>query len=913
MAGTTGIEGASAGTDVVGKISSVTFDVNANGGADGLQSISYNLAQIQAQNAGLKAIDKTVDGATISFSIEGGTGDIIGKINDAGAGALNGTVVLRVHATDADTFQVTELSPLFHTGQGEDGDLDFKVVLDVTDKDGDSVQTTATVKIDDDMPDANPQSGTADAQPRMNTNLLLVLDDSGSMAEATSLTNTNKLQALKAAVNELFEQYGNLGTVKVCFTRFDSSASTLTSGGNVWLTLEQAKALLNDPALTASGNTNYDAALLQAIASYITNTGTDHKLTGADVTGPIQNVGYFISDGQPNDNNDWSSDPYKVPGWVAPASGAGVGASNGGAIDTEEEYLQYFLNQEDIKMYSIGIGDGINTTAADNLKRISYDGTGAGTNDDANLYIELKDLSQLTQTLVGTVVVPVGGSVANYGADGGFVSQITFPGGFSATRNQTTGVITVVNGGGATGTVNPGGSPIPGGADVVRVTLASGSALFMNMLTGAWQYVPAAGDSATYNFGFTLTDYDGDTDSDTLSVSTTVGGFKPIVRDDAVITNIAGAFSVSDKALLWNDTEKDAGQTIAISANQADLTNIVAVGSATRDAINSEIDLTAAAVSFTYKGSSIDGSDTGNVTITRVGGNTLTGDGLDNIIIGGSGDDTLLGFQGNDVLIGGAGNDILQAGAGNDYVDGGAGTNDILDYSDISGNWNFTLDPTGNGTATVAGTDTYLGIEGVTGGSGNNVITGNASNNVLSGGGGDDTLSGGGGTDTLNGDAGNDTLIYGNSASTYNGGSNTSNALSDTNAGDRLDISGVASLDLTSISNTQFSGLETIHMIGGGNQALTLNSQDVIDLGSGTFNPSGAFPSLDTVRIDGDAGDVVNLSKGTGEWVNINASISNEPAGYTVWAFDPVAGGGAGTGTVTAYVIVDNDITVNVV
>src|SRR5262249_16976825 len=146
--------------------------------------------------------------------------------------------------TDADSYTVTQSSPLFHTGQGEINDLSFKVVLDVSDKDGDSIQTVATVKIDDDMPDATPEEGSAQAQPKMNTNLLLVLDDSGSMSEATSLTNTNKIQALKASVNELLEQYGNLGTVKVCFVRFDSGASTLTSGGNVWLTLEQAKNLL---------------------------------------------------------------------------------------------------------------------------------------------------------------------------------------------------------------------------------------------------------------------------------------------------------------------------------------------------------------------------------------------------------------------------------------------------------------------------------------------------------------------------------------------------------------------------------------------------------------------------------------------------------------------------------------------
>jgi Ca2+-binding RTX toxin-like protein len=61
----------------------------------------------------------------------------------------------------------------------------------------------------------------------------------------------------------------------------------------------------------------------------------------------------------------------------------------------------------------------------------------------------------------------------------------------------------------------------------------------------------------------------------------------------------------------------------------------------------------------------------------------------------------------------------------------------------------FTLVANGTGTATANGTDSYSNIEGVIGGSGNDIVTGNAFDNVLRGGAGSDTLDGAGGVDLL--------------------------------------------------------------------------------------------------------------------------------------------------------------------
>ncbi len=108
--------------------------------------------------------------------------------------------------------------------------------------------------------------------------------------------------------------------------------------------------------------------------------------------------------------------------------------------------------------------------------------------------------------------------------------------------------------------------------------------------------------------------------------------------------------------------------------------------------------------------------------------------------------DVLVGLGGADTLRGGNGNDTLRGGAGNDSIDGGADT-DLIDFSDVGSGFSFTLGAGGSGTASVLGTDTYAGIEGVIGGVGNDSLTGNAADNVLVGGFGADTLTGGGGAD----------------------------------------------------------------------------------------------------------------------------------------------------------------------
>ena len=124
------------------------------------------------------------------------------------------------------------------------------------------------------------------------------------------------------------------------------------------------------------------------------------------------------------------------------------------------------------------------------------------------------------------------------------------------------------------------------------------------------------------------------------------------------------------------------------------------------------------------------------------------------VVIGSTGDDTLRGSGTAETLRGGDGNDLLAGGGGADLIEGGAGLGDV---ALILGAGAATVDL---GAGTLGGGeaegDTLTGIEGVTGGGGDDWLRGDAAANLLAGSGGADTLVAVGSGDTLNGGTGAD-------------------------------------------------------------------------------------------------------------------------------------------------------------
>ena len=258
------------------------------------------------------------------------------------------------------------------------------------------------------------------------------------------------------------------------------------------------------------------------------------------------------------------------------------------------------------------------------------------------------------------------------------------------------------------------------------------------------------------------------------------------------------------------------------------------------------------------------------------GNNFIIGDDANNTINAHGGIDSVQGGFGNDLLDGGAGNDALYGQEGKDTLNGGEG-NDSL----FGGN---LADVLNGGT----------GIDALAGGQGNDVLDG-----------GDDADS-----DILSGGAGEDTLIWRSADDVYGGGADLFNAKTG-KAGDVLDASGATSIDFTTIDDGKIEDVETIRMNGGAGTAITINASDVItDFEAGALNPDGAGPGGNyglgpVLRVDGDAGDSLNLTGG--DW-SVATGSSGTPAGYTLYVHE--SGGGLPGAAEDAYVLVQNAVSV---
>jgi VCBS repeat-containing protein len=519
----------------------------------------------------------------------------------------------------------------------------------VTDTAGNTSTSTISINIVDDVPHAELAS-TSIAPTDSKTNVVLILDISGSMNDPSGLTGLSRLDVEKAAVNELLEQYDNRGDVMVQLITFSTGATAVqNASGSVWMNVADAKAAL--AGLSAGGNTNYEAALSTAMSAFPAS-GT--------LSGPgTQNVSYFLSDGDPTN----------------PVTG------------NEQTAWESFLTSHNIISFGIGVGSGVSSSA---LNPVAFD-PAPGT-QLADTPIVVTDLSQLANTLVfsvppisGAFVAGINGATdGTFGADGGHIQSITV-GTVTYSFNPTTNTITTSDGStpsyvGATHTLTVDTDPTHVGGELAVV-----------VTTGAFTFQPTSGFTST-SVGYTLVDNDGDTSSNTLTF-TAAGGVDhaPIVRDDHVITNISGngaSIAIPSAALLYNDTDADGNlitvtATSGASSGSVSPTNGNPITTVTfSDGVNSSN-----GGSFTYTGStsSPSASDTGIVTVDRgQTTTTLTGTDFGEIFIGRNGaNNTINANGGNDVLIGGTGNDTLNGGAGADLMTGGGG-NDTFVFKAIT-------------------------------------------------------------------------------------------------------------------------------------------------------------------------------------------------------------------------------------
>ncbi|APU29984.1 hemolysin-type calcium-binding protein [Ectopseudomonas alcaliphila JAB1] len=410
-----------------------------------------------------------------------------------------GNPVFTLSLTNSDTGQYSFklFKPLDHPapdvdGTADENDLNLAFSYKVWDSAAPSAPATGslTITVDDDSPATPDDIAKSTSEPQgIQTNLMVVLDLSGSMDEAPSGVSgfSSKLALAKDAVQRLIDSYDNLGDVMVRIVTFANSASAV---GNVWMSAVDAKAWLTDLANNAgNGSTNYDDALIKAMNAY----DSSGKLTGAGV----QNVSYFLSDGQPTLSN-------ANPGSNNSGSQYNPGLGDGIDAGEEADWIA-FLTAKDIKSYALGMGLGSDLDKT-LLNPIAYDGK-AGVNTDGIL---VSNLNQLNDTLQGTVTgTVISGNLISegsngFGADGPGLQPIA-----AITHNGVT-------------YTSESAAYDPASHTLTFTTLGGGS-FSVNLVTGAYTYNfnDDVAEDVTDTIRYTLIDRDGDAVSADLKLTIT--------------------------------------------------------------------------------------------------------------------------------------------------------------------------------------------------------------------------------------------------------------------------------------------------------------------------------------------------------------------------------------------------------
>ena len=466
-----------------------SLDTTNSTSASGTITASDADGDALTMSLGTPSASLTSGGVAIAWTLQDAGHTLIGKAGTA--------TIITATITDAGTYNVALSGPIDHPIANQEDNTTFTVPVTVSDGHT-TTPTTLSVTIEDDSPKAEPVEVSV-VPTDSKTNVMLILDLSGSMDTSSGLTGLTRLDVAKAAINELLDQYDNRGDVMVRIVTFSDTGAAV---GSAWQSVADAKAAI--AGLSAGGNTNYDAALLTAMGAFTDGT----KLTGPGT----QNVSYFLSDGDPTARSDWPQIP-------------GTQLANG--IQANEQAVwESFLTTNNIVSFALGIP---NVATPANLDPIAFDPASGAQLADTPIIVT--DLGQLANALVftippvtGSVLTGAGGATSNsFGADGGFVQSITVDGvtyTFNPAANGGAGGITTSGGGSFTydGTTKT--------LTVDTDTNVVGGELAMVMTTGAFTFQPPT-DFSSKSVGFVLVDRDGDTASSTIHFS--AAGFSHIL------------------------------------------------------------------------------------------------------------------------------------------------------------------------------------------------------------------------------------------------------------------------------------------------------------------------------------------------------------------------------------------------
>lgn len=490
--------------------------------------------------------------------------------------------------------------------------------------------TTGSLTIDvrDDRPDLDDISVQTQDATTLSSNIVVVLDRSGSMGEDPGVNGyETRIDLARAALAQMLDAYALNGDTHVLVVDFARSSEN--SG---WVSIEDAIAYME--GLVADGGTNYKDALAETQVAFSQDTPV------AD-----QNLIYFISDGIPT-------------------------------VGGEPDYAQWqTFRAENNFVETIAVGVGSDVSADDpDLVAITQSNNGA---EDSPVVVT--DEGQLIDTLVGSVAQTLHGNVFNdtaagsFGADGpGHIQTIqidntTFRYDPIASEISRSNAATISDG------------------PRIFVHTALGGTLLFNFENGNYHYTPAnVSEPVSEQFQLTVVDGDGDRGQANLQIdiidaaSATEGASKSSA--DAVMSKMDdGSASILTASLFSTENETSAPSDPGLFASlEQDGAAVPTATISMEDTIATASDAQATGGILVYDAFSFPNDSAGSNAANHSGIEASIADHAstaDNVITLDAGADVSITLSANDVLNFADENNVL-------YVHGDRG-----DQIAIEGTW----------------------------------------------------------------------------------------------------------------------------------------------------------------------------------------------------------------------------------
>lgn len=497
----------------------------------------------------------TSGGNTIYYYLDNTSKVLTASTSNTEGGVLSTntifTVTLNNTTSSSASYEFELKDSIDHvSGNGENIEtIDFKFTAEQNN--GYNQSDTFTVSVVDDIPIVYDNDDSVFIGPK-TTNLVLVLDASGSMAWdfAQNSGNSNeRMNAMKAAAKAMIDGYSDLGDVNVMITYFDGSnmvtftgngtsmtntqSSYNTSSTNIWLSASDAKT--NVDSLSPGGGTRYNKAMDATSDAYIRSADAGNN-PDADYT-----YVYFMSDGEPNNNYE----PQLSTKWDDLINRSEVDAVDGVAISTAVDVgnLEIVAGVNAAGTYNDSDGNG-EYVAANVLGITSGKGEAYAVTTAAEMQTKL--LGETEVTITGNVFTDGSFTLIGEGADGAYVTSIEI-GSKTYSYDGTTITDELSATVGSNGVMTDIDTTLTDGSNGIGSKFTS-----FNFETGAYSYTinsTLAGAEYTESFTTSVIDADGDTTSKdiTFKINTIIDGTTgddTMMFDDAVLDFKAGIDSL---------------------------------------------------------------------------------------------------------------------------------------------------------------------------------------------------------------------------------------------------------------------------------------------------------------------------------------------------------------------------------